>query len=259
MHLKTQIAWWQQQSHNVSTPFEVLLIEVNETPSDWIAAALKQTHFQYIHCPCKGAFHKTKALNLGLSLAQGKYVVPYDIDLIPIGDTLTRQLSISEQSQGLLITGYRLMSNYPTVTIDQIPVALEQSSTAPEDQPTALWKHLTRHEKFGVVPFFCRDRLVEIGGWDEEFIGWGAEDQDMIERYLQPDWVLCRCPELLYLHLFHSHEPYWSEPQLIEQNRRHYYNKASHSHFGFGAAQERRALERQRTEQAESQLEAERR
>jgi predicted glycosyltransferase involved in capsule biosynthesis len=224
-HLKTQIAWWEHQLHNLSPAFEVLLVEVNEAPSDWILTALDQTTFRYIHCPCEGAFHKTKALNLGLSAAQGDYVVPYDVDLIAVGDTLRRQLSIAEQSSRLLITGYRLMSDHQTITIDQIPAALEQSSTAPEDQPTALWKHLTRHEKFGVVPFFRRDRLIEIGGWDEHFIGWGAEDQDIIERYLEADYMLCRCPELLYLHLFHSRDPHWSESQFVEQNRHYYYSK----------------------------------
>jgi predicted glycosyltransferase involved in capsule biosynthesis len=226
-HLKTQVAWWQQQPHQLLNAFEVLLIEVSETPSDWILSAVHQTNFRYIHCPCEGTFHKTKALNLGLSMAYGNYVVPYDVDLIPVGDTLRRQLWVAEESRRLLITGYRLMCDRQTITLDQIPAVIEQSSTAPEDQPTALWKHLTRHEKFGVVPFFRRDRLVEIGGWDEHFVGWGAEDQDLIERYLQTGYMLCRCPELLYLHLFHGRDPDWSESQLVEQNRRYYYTKVS--------------------------------
>lgn len=95
--------------------------------------------------------------------------------------------------------------------------------------PTALWKHLTKHEKFGVVPFFQRERLSEIGGWDEEFVGWGAEDQDLIERYLKNGYALCRCPELVYLHLFHKQETRWTEPFLVQQNRDYYYWKAHHN------------------------------
>lgn len=112
-----------------------------------------------------------------------------------------------------------------SVQLNQIETVLEQSHTAPEDQPTALWKHLMRYEKFGVVPFFCRDRLLAIGGWDERFLGWGAEDQDMMEGYLSTGVSLCRCPELLYLHLCHLTDPNWSEVQLIQQNRDYYYSK----------------------------------
>jgi hypothetical protein len=182
------------QSRDLQTAFEVWLVEVSETPTNWILSAIKQTNFRYIHCPCKGTFHKTRALNLALAASRGDYVVPYDIDLLPVKETLKRHLFIAEQSHQLLITGYRLMSDCETVTVDQMPSALESGTTAPEDQPTALWKHLIRHEKFGVVPFLIGLRLLGIGGWDENFMGWGGEDQDIIERYLQPDYALCRCP-----------------------------------------------------------------
>jgi hypothetical protein len=145
--------WWQSQSRDLQTAFEVWLVEVSETPTNWILSAIKQTNFRYIHCPCKGTFHKTRALNLALAASRGDYVVPYDIDLLPVKETLKRHLFIAEQSHQLLITGYRLMSDCETVTVDQMPSALESGTTAPEDQPTALWKHLIRHEKFGVVPF----------------------------------------------------------------------------------------------------------
>jgi hypothetical protein len=217
--------WWQSQSRDLQTAFEVWLVEVSETPTNWILSAIKQTNFRYIHCPCKGTFHKTRALNLALAASRGDYVVPYDIDLLPVKETLKRHLFIAEQSHQLLITGYRLMSDCETVTVDQMPSALESGTTAPEDQPTALWKHLIRHEKFGVVPFFNRLRLLGIGGWDENFMGWGGEDQDIIERYLQPDYALCRCPELLYLHLLHPPDSGWAERQFVEQNRAYYYNK----------------------------------
>lgn len=120
------------------------------------------------------------------------------------------------------------MCPHATISIEAIPDVLDQCAIAPEDQPTALWKHLTQHEKFGVVPLFQRQRLQAIGGWDEAFVGWGAEDQDLIERYLVGGYALCRCPELVYLHLWHDREAAWTEPELVAQNRLHYYGKAKH-------------------------------
>lgn len=223
-HLKTQIAWWTAQLDRVEG-CEILLIEVDETASAWIAAAIHGTNIHYLHCPTSGVFHKTKALNLGLQHARGQFVAPFDVDLLPISDTLSHHVRIAERSTQLLVTGYRVMCDAETVEVNQIPDLLEQTSIAPEDQPTALWKHLIRRERFGVVPLFERDRLLSIGGWDEEFIGWGGEDQDVIERYLQTDRFLCRCPDLLYLHLFHNRDCQWTERSLIEHNRSHYYRK----------------------------------
>lgn len=226
-HLTTQLAWWKRQFAR-SSAYEVLLIEVDEKPSEWLRQALSNTPIRYIHFPCSGTFHKTRALNLGLQQARGRFVAPLDVDLIPIQNTLDRHLQIAERSPQLLVTGYRVMHASETVDLDGLETALEQATIAPEDQPTALWKHLIRAERFGVVPLFERDRLLRLGGWDEAFIGWGGEDQDMIERYLQDGRSLCRCPDLVYLHLAHDRSRQWSEAPLIEQNRQHYYTKLQH-------------------------------
>ena len=225
-HLKTQIAWWRKQvKQGFFQNCEVLLIEVDENSSSRIRDAIEDLPIRYVHCPCPGIFHKTKALNLGLSMAKGQWIAPFDVDLIPVGNTLLHQLEIATQSPKILATGYRVLSPAETLEIDAISTTLENCTIAPEDMPTALWKHLVRHEKFGVVPFFQRKKLDEIGGWDEQFVGWGAEDQDLIERYLQKGYTLCRCPELVYIHLSHEREIQWTEPFLVKQNRNYYYRK----------------------------------
>jgi len=230
-HLKTQITWWRKQfEQGIFQHCEVLLIEVDEQPSLEVENLIADLPIQYIHCHCPGIFHKTKALNLGLSIAKGQWIAPFDVDLIPVGNTLLRQLELAIQSPKLLVTGYRLMSPLETLDIDTITATLEDCTIAPEDMPTALWKHLICKEKFGVVPFFRREHLNQIGGWNERFVGWGAEDQDLIERYLQSGYALCRCPELTYIHLFHNREPQWSESSLVDENRNYYYRKV-HNNF----------------------------
>lgn len=102
---------------------------------------------------------------------------------------------------------------------------MAQASLGPEDQPSALRKHLLGGERFGVMPLFWRDRLQTLGGWDEAFVGWGAEDQALIEHYLTPQQALCRCPELIYLHLHHGPAAGWNEPDLTQKNRDYYYRR----------------------------------
>jgi hypothetical protein len=228
LHLKTQIAWWKMQlSLGNLSDCEMVVVEADAIPSDWIQEEIYGTNIQYVHLRCAGVFHKTKALNLGLALARGEFVAPFDVDLIPVGDTLAHHLQMAALSPHLLMTGYRVMSNSETVDVDNIQAVLEQTFIAPEDMPTAVWKHLIRRERFGVVPLFKRERLIEINGWDEAFVGWGAEDQDIMERYLQDGYFLCRSPEIVYLHLFHEPNKQWAEAELVEENRNHYYAKMS--------------------------------
>lgn len=224
-HLETLLRWWQQAFHQYPQ-YEWIVIEADTQPSPNLAQKLLQScRVRYHFLPNTGMLHKTRALNLGLQLARGQYVAPLDVDLIPVGDTLAHHHHLATLSDQLLITGYRLMSPQADLEMHQLSEAIAQATIAPEDQPTALRKHLLGGEKFGVMPFFRRQRLVDIQGWDEVYIGWGAEDQDLIERYLSNDGSLCRSPHLVYLHLHHEAEPQWCEASVIAANRQHYYQK----------------------------------
>ncbi|MDB9314562.1 glycosyltransferase family 2 protein [Spirulina sp. CS-785/01] len=228
--LQTQMAWLQGQDNAFWENIEVILVNAELYSSPWLERVLKGVSFYYFHYPLTGVFHKTKLLNLALNQATGEFVIPYDVDLIPLENTLEKHLEIAGKSLRLLISGYRLLSaerylnpsgsNY----LRKADIS-EQLTIAPEDQPTALYKHLWQQERFGVVPFFHRQRLLEIGGWDEQFVGWGGEDQDIIERYLADGRYLCRSPELVYIHLHHPKTDQWSESEVIRQNRQYYYNK----------------------------------
>ena len=181
-HLTNQLAWWQNCSLQQSV--EWIVVEVTAEPTVQLQAILKSYGVRYAHSPCKGAFHKTKALNLGLHSARGTLVAAFDVDLIPLGDTLARHCWLALRSPDLLITGYRLMAQTETVDLAHLSAAVSAATLGPEDQPSALRKYLLKGEQFGVMPLLWRDRLLSIQGWDETYIGWGAEDQDLIERYL---------------------------------------------------------------------------
>jgi len=225
-HLACQLAWWQQAADLAG--IELLLLEASAAPSLGLGdrlAALPRS--RYLHVSCSGVFHKTRALNAGLEQAQGFWVAPFDVDLLPVRQTLRQHLAIARRAPELLVSGYRLLSASASLTLAALPEAIACAEIAPEDRPSALWKQLVRGERFGVVPLFRRDRLQAIGGWDERFVGWGGEDQEVIERYLKDGGYLCRVPDLLYLHLAHAGDRHWSEPEQVAQNRAHYYAQRS--------------------------------
>lgn len=222
-HLKALFSWASQKEIINDPTFEIILIEQDSTPS---ARKICEAHnVKYIFRDDAGPFHKTHLLNMGLNNAKREYVTPFDIDLIPYSDSLQRHLRMAIKYNPAVITGYRLMCpqnelNYPLREKE----LFNTSSVAPEDLPTAVYKQLAHKEKFGVLPIFLKSRLLSIKAWDEKFIGWGGEDQDVLERYLG-DSDFLRCPEIIYFHLNHNNDPHWKDESLIHKNRAHYYSK----------------------------------
>ncbi|HYO62418.1 MAG TPA: galactosyltransferase-related protein [Pyrinomonadaceae bacterium] len=223
-HLETFVEWCADGRGGAAhAGREVLFLEVGARQTEARALA-SAAGFRYHFVECEGVFHKSRALNIGLAMARGELVTPYDIDLVPLGDTLERHTRAALASPALLLTGYRLLSKQRRVAPSEVRREAERAQVAAEDGESALRKQLLTGEHFGHVPMFRSEILRSIGGWDEEYVGWGPEDQDMIERYLAAtDGVFARVPEFVYLHLFHEPAPLWNERELVEMNRRKYY------------------------------------
>lgn len=192
---------------------ELVIIEGDETPT-LSAAYFDLPYVQYHFAEMGDIFHKTHLLNIGLDNASCKYIIPYDVDLIPVNNAIENTLKIAEQSSGILPTGYRLMCAQEVFNSD-----LSSMSVAHEDSASALQKHLSGAEKFGVCPIFNREKLIGLGGWQEKFVGWGAEDQDIIERYCGNEIQIGRFPSILYVHLHHDLTPGWNDSSLVQKNR----------------------------------------
>jgi len=195
---------------------EFIIIEGDASPTlqdvSW-----PDERFRYLFVEQPSVFHKTVLLNRGLSVASGDHVIAYDVDLIPAGDTLSLSYELALACPALLVSGYRLMA---ADTEDWLYT--DHMSVAPEDHHTALKKYLIGEGLFGVCPVFSRARLLAIGAWDEEFRGWGAEDQDITDRYCADGIQLARLPKLLYIHLHHEGAEGWTDAGLVHRNRAYY-------------------------------------
>lgn len=205
---------------------KILILEGDAQPSTDIEHFLFK-NVEHYFLKMAGTFHKTALLNAGMHAATSDFIVPYDIDLVPTGEALERHILLAiSTEESSIVTGYRIMSS-PDVRLSEFDIlsAIDGASIAPEDQPSALKKQLTAGERFGVAPFFRTDIVRDIGGWDEQFIGWGAEDQDILERYTAEGFTFVRSPEIVYLHLHHGMENLWSEEKYRTSNRASYYKK----------------------------------
>jgi hypothetical protein len=218
-HLETFIRWFAADP-SYKGRVETILLEMDSAPGAARELA-RSAGLRYRFIECAGVFHKTLALNVGLRQSRGTLVTSFDIDLVPIDNALNRQLEAALASPALLLTAYRLLSRREQVAPEEIKAAAEKARISSEDGKSALRKYLVNGERFGHVPLFVTKELRRIGGWDESFIGWGAEDQEVIERYLAATGKLfARVPACTYLHLYHKPVALWNEAELILENRK---------------------------------------
>ncbi|MEM7801194.1 MAG: glycosyltransferase family 2 protein [Chloroflexota bacterium] len=225
-HFRVFNSWFPAAAADFPDDLDVIFVEADGAPN--LQAEIESAGYRSLFVENSGIFHKTRALNRALEESRSTYVVPYDIDLVPYRKTLARHYLCARSCADCVVGGYRL--NLPESTLDsnldQILEAVSIDYLAPEDMPTALFKQLWHGERFVVLPFFERSRLIDIGGWDEGFQGWGAEDQDILERYLAERYFMLRSPEFLYFHLHHGYDAqHWKNDAIVVQNRKAYYAK----------------------------------
>lgn len=202
-------------------------LEGEMTGADWL---------KYAFHPMKGLFCKSLLLNLGAGLADGSHFMPLDTDLLPARHVLSHHARLALEHPALLFTGYRLMlAEIPALTPNledaggvcgRLSRQFRESGVpplGPEENASALCKYLLAGERFGVMPLFSLAVFRELGGYDEQFAGWGAEDQDLFERYCGTGATPVRCHDLLYLHMPHGEDADWKEPELTVRNREYFY------------------------------------
>jgi N-terminal domain of galactosyltransferase len=217
-HLQSFVNWYANNPP-IQGCAEIILLEADKRPTAAQEIA-RHAGLGYRFVECYGVFHKTRALNAGLAQARGNLIAPFDIDLIPVNNALTRQFETALASPAILLTGYRLLSRRSQIEVEEIETVAAKGSIAAEDGKSALRKYLLTRQRFGHVPMFSAESLKQIGGWSESFIGWGAEDQELIERYLAATGkVFVRSPDFVYLHLYHRPARLWNEPGLVAKNR----------------------------------------
>jgi len=213
---------WLRYAPPTERPREIVLVEASETPTTAARDAAETLDARLVNVPYDGVFHKSRMLNLGLAVTSAELVFPYDVDLVPIGDTFVRHVRVADAHRGLLFTGYRLMSRRDRVPMPVTEAIAGEATMAVEDREISHRLHLLRGYRFGISPIFERRRLTAIGGWDEEYRGWGAEDQDLIDRYLASGTHFVRSPDFVYLHLHHDATAGWNDLRYVVANRDRY-------------------------------------
>jgi GT2 family glycosyltransferase len=232
-HLEILLDWLDRVRREEGfVDFELILVEGGAHPT---ASEASRCHawVRNVFVEMPGAFNKARLLNRAASVARGAFLMPLDVDLLPGPGVLHKHLSLAERSPACLLSGFRI----------QLPDIPDRGPGAPrrevweklgrtdmdliceEDRyPRSLVERLLDGRRFGVCPCLPAEAFRVLGGYHEGYVGWGAEDQDLVERADRAGLSLVRCYGLLYLHMPHrADEVGWREERLTSANRALYF------------------------------------
>lgn len=169
---------------------EVLLIE-QDKHSKISHLNLRAKH---IFLKSSQPYNKSWAFNIGMKLAKSNLIVYADSDLI--------------MDPEKFIEALKLMSEYEMVNPYSSVVDLDAGeSNLSLEQILKIERHgrgETDHQKVplcGGICIFRKEAIQKIGGWNEDFVGWGAED-DFVSVKVKHFLKYTELPNRCY-HLFH--------------------------------------------------------
>lgn len=190
----------------------------------------KHSKISHINLKCRHIFlksnqpyNKSWAFNVATKMAKSNIIVFADSDLI---------MNPSDFIEGLkMLETHEMVNPYKSV-VDLTPEenGLSIDALTKIDRPG---RGETDHQKVplcGGICMFRKDAINKIAGWNEQFIGWGAEDDFVslkVHHFLNWKQMDFKC-----YHLFHSRE----QPNMNEYQRNlnllNQYAKLTREEFG---------------------------
>jgi glycosyltransferase involved in cell wall biosynthesis len=182
--------------------FEVLVADDGSTSetTEMLAGLKPELSFPLRHVwqPDEG-FRAPKARNRASALATGEYIVFLDGDCVPLIDYIAQHRRLA--APGWLVTGNRVLLNRrlsEQATEVQLPLWrwgalrwLWARLRRRVNRVTPLLRLVDRSEARDDLTgaktcnlAVWREDLLAVNGFDEEFIGWGYEDSDLVQRLL---------------------------------------------------------------------------
>lgn len=173
------------------------------------AASHAERHaVQYLFEQDDGPFHRTRIINRGISLATRQFVANCDADMLIFPEALRMAMQILRNggrmvlpSSGLLYELRKLERSAAIASLDferYAPAILAKYGRQNRGDISRL-----RRSHIGGVHLFDRKTLIECGGYNENFISWGFEDNEIIERFKTLGVGMNRIADYPLMHLSH--------------------------------------------------------
>lgn len=187
-------------------PNELIVIDMGDRP-----ATLPDTPFPLSALMLPGAaLPLAAARNLGARQASGEYLLFLDVDCIPRRNLIATMISALEQHDALICAEPRYLGPLDRHLDDDEQMLTAALPHPARSFPAAGLQSESNPGLFWSLAFGIRRRsFVELGGFDEQFVGYGAEDTDFGFRAAEASLPL------LFLGgtgAFHQHHQVYSPP-----------------------------------------------
>jgi hypothetical protein len=179
------------------TTIECIVVEQSETPQ---LAGRLPGWVRTIHTPIESnamPYNRSWTFNVGARAAKGNLLVLHDNDFLVPADYANE-------------LARRHDDGWEVIDLKRLMIYLSQSATAivsgDRHIPSKLAvERVTQNLNAGGSVAVDRRAYEEIGGFDEEFVGWGGEDNEFWERAeTRRAWSFAYLP---LVHLWHAPQP----------------------------------------------------
>jgi hypothetical protein len=220
------------------------LIVVENGPSSAAASLTEFSGVRYFFEENEGPFHRTRILNHGISdLANRRFVASYDADVLLYPPALEAAMERTRAGNHMVLPFSGVVFDVRGSTRTALIDSLDFVAVSPSDLPARRNVFgsgeivRVRNSSVGGAPIFDRRAFMECGGYNEKFISWGFEDNELIERFAKLGIVALRVAEFPLLHLAH---PRGSDSS--KQNPYYRNNVSEYRRMSRHSSQEVRAL-----------------
>jgi hypothetical protein len=182
-----------------------------------------------------GPFHKTRLLNRGvLELSSRRFVASYDADTLLFPEALKIAMDRLRDGKCLVLpfsgdlfdvrrsARAALIKSLGFENISASALLARRGKLGFDDLVHFVYIHDTH---VGGAVLFDRSAFVACGGYNENFVSWGYEDNEIVERFVKLGVELIRVAEYPLLHLSHrrgadsgKHNPYFRN-NVVEYRR----------------------------------------
>lgn len=191
----------------VDAAVEVVVVEQDVEPR--VAGALPPW-VRYCFTPSSTDYNRAATLNAGVKAATAPVIVLHDNDMLA-------PAAYAAECRARLAEGFDFLEMKRfTFYLDQsVTQDVFRTTKLPLTTPAVIIQNL-----LGASVVARRDRYFEAGGFDEEFVGWGGEDNEFWER-AEATGRAYRFGYLPFIHLFHTPQKGKADPHAPSVRRYH--------------------------------------
>ena len=200
--------------------YEILVVDFGgeDRLQEWLQGL--DPDIKYLHCPEKGAFHEARAKNIGIRQAKAEIVCCTNADVLFGKNFLDVVYLAGKPARRVLVECNRF--NLELEDVERLGERLPEEFVGLVRKEKAWMSSWAR----GDCQAFRKEFMLALGGYDEDFRGWGYLDHDLERRCVeQAGWSLSmvNCFTLI------AHQGHETTSQDREGNRRVFEEKKTAS------------------------------